>query len=282
MATDTQGNVWAVYVHAANKSDTVEGCVLVDLIFGDLPSVTAVCADQGYRGTFVNFVTEKWGKEVHISGGRQGKGFEVEPMRWVAERTFAWFNGQRRLSKDFEKTTDSSESMIYIAAIARTLRSLVFNQTGSKRTSALTFEGYMPIESRLCFIFGAPAELATETGERGTPEHVLNSIHFAARAQLIGEFSNAGYNFLEFGLCAGEHGFPSKYGGISGGGVWHIPLTMNPDVGLESVDFESPELVGVAFYQRPADSGCVLIAQSYTAFPSLFAKYGSPLTKRSN
>ena len=127
VATDTQGNVWAVYVHAANKSDTVEGCVLVDLIFGDLPGVTAVCADQGYRGTFVNFVTEEWGKEVHISGGRQGKGFEVEPMRWVAERTFAWFNGQRRLSKDFEKTTDSSESMIYIAAIARTLRSLVYN-----------------------------------------------------------------------------------------------------------------------------------------------------------
>ncbi len=127
VATDTQGNVWAVYVHAANKSDTVEGCVLADLIFGDLPGVTAVCADQGYRGTFVNFVTEEWGKEVHISGGRQGKGFEVEPMRWVAERTFAWFNGQRRLSKDYEKTTDSSESMIYIAAIARTLRSLAFN-----------------------------------------------------------------------------------------------------------------------------------------------------------
>ena len=126
VATDTQGNVWAVHVHAANKSDTIEGCVLADLVFGDLPSVTAACADQGYRGTFVSYVTEEWGKEVHISG-RQGKGFEVEPMRWVVERTFAWFNGQRRLSKDFEKTTDSSESMIYIAAIARSLRSLVFN-----------------------------------------------------------------------------------------------------------------------------------------------------------
>lgn len=126
VATDTQGNVWAVHVHAANKSDTVEGCVLASLAFGDLPGVTAVCADQGYRGTFVSWVTEEWGKEVHISG-RQGKGFEVEPMRWVAERTFAWFNGQRRLSKDFEKTTDSSESMIYIAAIARSLRSMTFN-----------------------------------------------------------------------------------------------------------------------------------------------------------
>lgn len=126
LATDTQGNVWAVHVHAANKADTVEGCVLVDLVFGDLPTVTAVCADQGYRGTFVEHVAGVWNKEVHISG-RSGKGFEVEPQRWVVERTFSWLNGQRRLSKDFEKTTASSESMIYIAAIARSLRDIVFN-----------------------------------------------------------------------------------------------------------------------------------------------------------
>ena len=100
VATDTQGNVWAVYVHAANKSDTVEGCVLADLVFGDLPGVTAVCADQGYRGTFVSCVTEEWGREVHISG-RQGKGFEVEPNRGKDQGRFsgrgevfraAWFS----------------------------------------------------------------------------------------------------------------------------------------------------------------------------------------------
>ena len=30
------------------------------------------------------------------------KGFVVLPRRWVAERTFSWFGGNRRLAKDFE------------------------------------------------------------------------------------------------------------------------------------------------------------------------------------
>jgi transposase len=126
VATDTQGNVWAVHVHAANKSDTVEGCVLANLVIGDLPSVESFCVDQGYRGTFVNHVVDEWNREVHVSA-REGRGFEIEPMRWVIERTFAWFNGQRRLGKDYEKSTNSSEAMIYISAITRNLKSLNFN-----------------------------------------------------------------------------------------------------------------------------------------------------------
>lgn len=46
------------------------------------------------------------------------------PRRWVVERTFAWGNGQRRLSKDYEKNTLCSEAMIHISAIARNLRAL--------------------------------------------------------------------------------------------------------------------------------------------------------------
>ncbi len=123
VAVDTQGNVWAVHVHAANGADTVEGCVLADEALANVPSVKAICADQGYRGTFCDYMQEVWETEVHISK-REGKGFELEPKRWVVERTFAWFNGQRRLSKDYEKRTSSSEAMIYIAAIAHSLRNL--------------------------------------------------------------------------------------------------------------------------------------------------------------
>jgi len=125
-AVDTEGNLWAVHVHAANGADTVEGCVLADLVLAELPSVEALCADQGYRGTFADYVELEWGREVHISQ-REGKGFELEPRRWVVERTFAWFNGQRRLSKDYEKLVLNSEAMIYIAAISRSLRTTHFN-----------------------------------------------------------------------------------------------------------------------------------------------------------
>jgi len=40
-------------------------------------------------------------------------GFRVLPRRWVVERTFSWCGQSRRMSKDYERLTDTSEAMIY-------------------------------------------------------------------------------------------------------------------------------------------------------------------------
>jgi putative transposase len=45
------------------------------------------------------------------------KGFVIQAKRWIVERTLGWLNGYRRLSKDDEATTESSETMIYLAMI---------------------------------------------------------------------------------------------------------------------------------------------------------------------
>jgi len=52
------------------------------------------------------------------------KGFVVLPKRWIVERTFAWLSRHRRHSKDYERRTDSSESMIYITMIGLMSRRL--------------------------------------------------------------------------------------------------------------------------------------------------------------
>jgi putative transposase len=48
---------------------------------------------------------------------KEGKGFHVIKHRWIVERTFSWLINFRRNSKDYEKSTQSSEAMLQIAMI---------------------------------------------------------------------------------------------------------------------------------------------------------------------
>ncbi|WZP01077.1 transposase (plasmid) [Isosphaeraceae bacterium EP7] len=43
--------------------------------------------------------------------------FEPIAFRWRVERTFAWLGRNRRLSKDYEATTASSEAFVKLAMI---------------------------------------------------------------------------------------------------------------------------------------------------------------------
>ena len=61
---------------------------------------------------------EQWEKEgVEIDWAKllPPKGFQVLPRRWVVERTFSWIDHNRRMSKDYERLTETSEAFIYVA-----------------------------------------------------------------------------------------------------------------------------------------------------------------------
>ena len=64
-----------------------------------------------------------WKLEI-VSRPRDATGFVVIPKRWTVERTFAWLGRSRRLSKDYERRTDSSESMIRLSSIHLLLKRL--------------------------------------------------------------------------------------------------------------------------------------------------------------
>ena len=84
-----------------------------------------VWADGGYAGKLIDWVkkTTGWVLEI-VKRNRDIKGFHILARRWVVERTFGWFNRFRRLSKDYERQTQTSECMIYIAMISIMVRRL--------------------------------------------------------------------------------------------------------------------------------------------------------------
>lgn len=95
------GNLLAVVVHAADIHDTKAGIWAAKKAFETYPSIQRFCADAGYRKTFEQDVSNALGLGVDISV-RIKPEWEVLPKRWIVERSLAWINNSRRLSKDYE------------------------------------------------------------------------------------------------------------------------------------------------------------------------------------
>jgi len=114
IVTDTQGYLLHVRVHAANIHDTVAGCRVFKEALDKYPTLQGVCADGGYRKTLEEFVQKVLGKTIEIAK-RITFGWVILAKRWVVERTFAWLNHFRRLSKDYEIKIRSAENVIMVA-----------------------------------------------------------------------------------------------------------------------------------------------------------------------
>ena len=115
---DTMGLLLMVIVTTANVQDKPGAKLLLTRLAQklSLPRLKVIWADQGYNGNpIVQWVADQfsWLWEV-ITRQDNVKGFVVVPKRWVVERTFGWLNNYRRLSKDYEELTDTSEMLIYM------------------------------------------------------------------------------------------------------------------------------------------------------------------------
>jgi transposase len=91
-------------------------------------AVAFVWADGGYAGKLV-----EWGRSLRrrdkvrleiVRRTDDVAGFAVLPKRWIVERTFAWLDRCRRLSKVYEYLTSTRVAMIQVAMINLMLRRL--------------------------------------------------------------------------------------------------------------------------------------------------------------
>ena len=121
IVVDTLGLLLAVAVTAANLDDgTHAPRVLGKLEARQYPRLEVILADNKYH----NQSLEKWLRVqavpyqiVVVMKAEGTPGFVPVKIRWVVERAIAWLGRCRRLSKDYEYETSSSETWIQIAAI---------------------------------------------------------------------------------------------------------------------------------------------------------------------
>jgi putative transposase len=142
LLVDTLGLVVRAKVHAADIQDRAAVPLLLAGADTDHPRIELVWGDRGYTGTGAQWIQEQLGWQVEIvqhpprygrawqwvadpddplilrfrwvKVARTETGFRgVLPRSWVVERSFAWLNHRRRLSKDDERLCETSEALIY-------------------------------------------------------------------------------------------------------------------------------------------------------------------------
>lgn len=125
-------------MHSAEVTDRDGAFLVLGAVYRISQRLKLIWADMGYRGEWLKIWVEqacKWKLEIVQRPRKWGwypenvepppmPIFTVLPRRWVVERTFAWIGRYRRMSKDYEYLTDSSEAMICLAMSRLMLRRL--------------------------------------------------------------------------------------------------------------------------------------------------------------
>jgi transposase len=138
LLVDTLGLVLKAVVHPANITDREGAKLVLGDLKGRFPRMKHLWLDAGYTGSLKHGIAENLGWKAEIVNRPRRwvwvpndvepppmpTGFQILPRRWVVERTFAWLGKFRRLSKDYEALTETSETMIYVAASCLMLRRL--------------------------------------------------------------------------------------------------------------------------------------------------------------
>ena len=119
LLVDTLGLPLSCYVTPANVHDTVGARYLLAGLKHFVPRLTTIWADQAYQGQELADwcgITGSWDLKV-VKRTPGVRGWSQQPHRWIVERTFSWLSRNRRMSKDYERKVQTSETLIEVAMI---------------------------------------------------------------------------------------------------------------------------------------------------------------------
>jgi len=129
LLVDTMGLILLVMVHPADVQDRDGARLLLTMLdVGDgfFSRLQLIWADAGYAGHLIDWIFQRFGSRLRLEIVRrlEEHTFRVVRKRWIVERTFAWLSRCRRLSKDYEALTSTSENWIRMAMIGVMIRRL--------------------------------------------------------------------------------------------------------------------------------------------------------------
>ncbi len=124
VAVDTLGLLWALMVVPADTQDRAGGPARMDRLRAAVKRLKVVWGDSHFDTALKRgWIEWGWvGVVVRKLAGQSG--FVVQPKRWVVERTFGGLGRSRRLSKEYERTVESSEAFVKVAMIHLVIRRL--------------------------------------------------------------------------------------------------------------------------------------------------------------
>ncbi len=116
---DKNGFLVAVMVTVANIHDSKAVMLMMRVLKEMLCSINVIIADGGYRGEIIEQVKKSFGYLIQVVMRSDDKktGFKPVHKRWVVERTFSWFDNDRRLCRNYELLLETSENMVKLGAI---------------------------------------------------------------------------------------------------------------------------------------------------------------------
>ncbi|WP_404986089.1 IS5 family transposase [Chryseobacterium sp. M5] len=119
VVVDKNGFLLAVMVSVANVHDSKAALLLMITLRYLLIPVEVILADGGYRGEIIEEIKIKFNYIIQIVMRNDKKVKEFEPIRkrWIIERTFSWFDNDRRVCRNYELLMESSENMVKLSAI---------------------------------------------------------------------------------------------------------------------------------------------------------------------
>jgi putative transposase len=126
LLVDTMGLILLVIVHPADVQDRDGARLLLAMLVGRFSRLQLIWADAGYAGQLIGWVSQQFKSRLRLEivRRREEHKFSVIKWRWIVERTFGWLGRCRRLSKDYEALTGTSENWIRLAMISVMLRRL--------------------------------------------------------------------------------------------------------------------------------------------------------------